>query len=933
VVSGLSALACLLVMAFGAASACADFGLSQPFEAGTCRTDSPECTYASPPSQFFTQAAGHPGVGLTGFAVKTNLLGLPEGGGVKDVRVDLPEGLNVDPQAVPQCPVATFEGDPAACEAMGSKLGVSEVTSILGIKLKPAVYNLVPEDGHPALFAFHVPLIEEDVFLVTTVEWGSDYHETFTIDEVPHSPIAPLIKNRLVFYGTAGGSFLTVPSPCDGPTSSSIRIDSYEDPGEYVGETTTPALPDRLVPIVDCGSVPFAPSVTATASGPTDSSSTVAVSLDIPQHLGAEEINSSTVKSAKVTLPAGTGLNPATAPGLGFCPDASFPLHSEAPVTCPPETQIGTIAIEAPALPPGSLKGPVYLAEQRSRDPRSGEEYRIFFDAASSRYGVQVREEGKVEADPTTGRLTAGFDGLPQIAFSSATLTFGPTARHAIPVLSSPPLCSQTSTSTAVPYSTGATTGTPATELKLTQAPGGGPCAKTLAERPFSPGVTAKPNTSKAASYTPFQLKVTRNEGQQEIKGFNLTLPPGATANISHVPYCEPSEYDSAGGRSGVEERKSPSCDGESQVGVATIEAGTGQTPLKLEGRVYLSGPYEGAPLSLAVITPAVAGPFDLGNVVVVAPLNLNPESGQIETSAEIPDIFGGAKLDIRSIQVDLRRKEFTLNGTNCNKNATTGSIAGGGGDTSNSSAWSQFPVNVPFQGEGCEGLGFTPGLRVRLFGQTRRAKHPKLKATLITKEGQANTALASVALPHAIFLDQASLGTVCTRPQFAAGQCPARSRYGFARAWTPLLSHPVEGPVYLRSSNNTLPDMVADLKGQVSIVLDGRIDSFKGGIRTTFAGIPDLPVSKFVITLPGGKHGLLQASTNLCAKPVKGIIRLVGQNGKKVSRHPRIPRQCKGKYPKKHHKRKNKHGKKSTGTGTKNHKGGKKSQEGSSGR
>jgi hypothetical protein len=708
---------------------------------------------------------------------------------------------------------------------------------------------------------------------------------------------------------------VVVPSPCNGNSTSILEVESQ------AGGTAGPTPTTPPVPIANCAAVPFGPSVTAAASGPTDSSSTITVSLNNPQHLGAKEINSSTVKSANVTLPAGTGLNPATAPGLKFCPDGAFPLHSKAPVTCSPETQIGTIAIEAPALPAGSLKGPVYLAEQKSRDPQSGSEYRVFFNAEATRYGVQVREEGKVRANPITGQLSAEFNELPQVGFSSATLTFGPTAKHAIPVLSSPPLCSQTSTSTAVPYSTGTTTGTPPTELKLTQAPGGGSCAKSMAERPFSPGVTAKPNTSKAASYTPFQLKVTRNEGQQEIKGFNLTLPPGATANISNVPYCEAKEYNRAAGRSGVEEQKSSSCNGKSEIGSATIEAGTGQTPLKIEGRVFLSGPYKGAPLSAVVITPAVAGPFDLGNVVVVAPLNLNPESGQIETSASIPDVFGGAKLDIRSILVNLKRKEFTLNGTNCNKNATVGSIAGGGGDPANSSAWSQYKVNVPFQGEGCDGLDFTPGLKVRLFGQTRRAKHPKLKATLTTKEGQANTALASVALPHAIFLDQASLGTVCTRPQFAAGQCPAKSRYGFARAWTPLLSHPVEGPVYLRSSNNTLPDMVADLKGQVSIVLDGRIDSFKGGIRTTFAGIPDLPVSKFVLNLPGGKHGLLQASTNLCAKPVKGIIRLEGQNGKKVSRHPRIQTPCKNRHKKKHRK---KHGG--------NNKGGKKTQKGDKG-
>jgi hypothetical protein len=924
---GTLALIALAVAAFGTSSASA-ITLIAP-EAGTCKNDNTpvlECKYSSPPTDFFDQAAGHPNFGITDFTV-----GVEGEDQAKRVKVELPKGLNVNPQAVPKCSVDAFEHNEGECASKGSQVGTSYVSSkVIGIPIGPLafpVYNLEPRTGEPALFGFHVKfevlgfgLISEYVFLETAIEWGGDFHESFFINNIAAFP--PLAANRLVFNGQAGGSgaggsFLTLPSPCNGDSTTFIELESQ------AGATTpnTPTTPP--VPIANCGAVPFAPSVTAVAGGPTDSSSTINVSLNIPQHLGASEINTSTVRNANVTLPVGAGLNPATAPGLKFCPDAAFPKQGKGAVTCSPETQIGTVAIEAPELPPGSLKGPVYLAEQKSRDPQSGNEYRIFFNAEANQYGVQVREEGKVKANPTTGQLTAEFTELPQVAFSSATLSFGPTAKHAIPVLSSPPLCSQTSTSSAVPWSTNVTTSTSPTTLTLTQAPGGGPCAKTMGERPFSPAVTAKPNSSKASWYTPFQLKVTRSEGQQEIKGFNLTLPPGATANISNVPYCFPSEYNRAAGRSGVEEQKSSSCNRKSEIGSATIEAGTGSTPLKIEGRVFLSGPYKGAPLSAVVITPAVAGPFDLGNVVVVAPLNLDPESGQIEASAEIPDVFGGAKLDIRSILVNLKRKEFTLNGTNCNKNGTTGSIAGGGGDPTNPAAWSQFKVNVPFQAEGCEDLAFTPGLKVRLFGQTRRAKHPKLKATLTTKEGQANTALASVALPHAIFLDQASLGTVCTRPQFAAGQCPAKSRYGFARAWSPLLSHPVEGPVYLRSSNNTLPDMVADLKGQVSIVLDGRIDSFKGGIRTTFANIPDLPVSKFVLNLPGGKHGLLQASTNLCAKPVKGIIRLVGQNGKKVARHPRIQTPCKGKHPKKHHK-KAKHGKK--------HKSGKKSQKGGGG-
>jgi hypothetical protein len=938
----------LLVASFGASSASA-IGIAK-WEAGTC--SAPGCTYAGAPSEFYAQAAGHPPDGVTDFTVEAS----GELDQAKRVKVELPQGLNVNPQATPRCPVATFQNNDAECASLGSEVGVSEVTSeLLGVPipaLKFPVYNLQPNQGEPALFGFHVKIqpdllgigellglplpevISEFVYLKTSIEWAGDYHEAFFINDIAASP--PLKRNRLIFNGQiggtgSGGSFLTLPSPCNGPTTSTLELESQAG-AKTPNTPTTPALPYRPVPIVGCANVPFAPSVNAAASGTTDSSSTISVSLNIPQHLNASEINTSTVKSANVTLPAGAGLNPATAPGLKFCPDAAFPLHSKAPVTCSDETQIGTVAIEAPELPPGSLKGPVYLAEQKSRDPQSGNEYRIFFNAEATRYGVQVREEGKVRANPTTGQLSAEFDGLPQVAFSSATLTFGPTARHAIPVLSSPPLCSQTATSTAVPYSTGATTSTPPTELKLSQAPGGGPCAKSLGERPFTPAVTAKPVSAKAATYTPFQLKISRDEGQQEIKGFDLTLPPGATANISNVPYCEPPEYDAAAGRTGVEEQKSPSCNRKSEIGTATIEAGTGSSPLKIEGRVFLSGPYQGAPLSAVVITPAVAGPFDLGNVIVHAPLDLNPESGQIEASAEIPDVFGGVKLDIRSILVDLKRKQFTLNGTNCDKFSTTGSIAGGGGDPTNSAAWSQAKVNAPFQGQGCDGLAFNPRLKVRLFGQTRRAKHPRLKATLTTKEGQANTALASVALPHAIFLDQSSLGTVCTRPQFAAGKCPARSRYGYARAWTPLLSHPVEGPVYLRSSNNTLPDMVADLRGQVSIVLDGRIDSFKGGIRTTFARVPDLPVSRFVLTLPGGKHGLLQASTNLCAKPVRGIVRLVGQNGKKVTRHPRIQRQCKRRHRKhKHHSRnRHKHGKHHRGG--KHHDGGKKAHKGGRG-
>jgi hypothetical protein len=193
-----------------------------------------------------------------------------------------------------------------------------------------------------------------------------------------------------------------------------------------------------------------------------------------------------------------------------------------------------------------------------------------------------------------------------------------------------------------------------------------------------------------------------------------------------------------------------------------------------------------------------------------------------------------------------------------------------------------------------CDALGFKPKLSLRLFGKTFRNTHPRLRAVLRARAGDANIARAAVALPHALFLDQSSLATVCTRDQFAANACPKKSIYGHARAISPLLDKPLEGPVYLRSSSNLLPDMVAALKGQVEIDLDGRIDSFRGGIRTTFDAVPDVPVSKFALTLPGGKHGLLVSSRNLCLKPVRAIMRFKAQNGKKLNRHPKVRTPCK---------------------------------------
>lgn len=903
---------------------------SAGWQAATCKPGTELTCAPDTPSQFFTQAAGHPGVGFTQFIVKSEpgLLGTKTPvGNLKTLLVDLPTGLSVNPQATPQCTLAAGQS-PATCpvdtavgtstlEAAGT-LPIGGLGSTLALPPVP-VYNLVPLNGQPARFGFSIA--GSDVFLEAGVAWYGDYHEFFKINvpkiELPGELLqVRVLKNRLVFNGelnNGGGAFLTTPSTCFNPAvapfqhtySTFLHADSFEEPAPGFpanSQVLESPLPGGVAP-TGCANVPFAPGVTTNPNATaTDSPFGPTVTASVPFNSGAGVANSN-LRIARVSLARGAGLNPSAAPALVACTDAQFGKGTTAAVACPPKSEIGTVSIQTPVLPPNSLTGKVFLGNQLSRDPLSGQEYRIFIDAESARFGQSVRLVGNVVANPQTGQLTAVVNEAPQLPFTSVNVQFD----AAKGTLTSPPTCGPNlTTGQMTPWSGTADASAADKGFTLTKAPGGGACAKTMAERPFAPGFDAAPNSVNALAYTPFTAHLTRPQGQQELKGVDIHLPPGATAKLAGVPYCPPADIADAAARAGAAEKKNSSCPDGSHVGVATIQAGTGNTPLEIGGDVFLAGPYKGAPLSLAVITPALAGPFDLGTVVVRVPLKLDPETAQINPDVEIPDVFGGAKLDIRSIFVNVNRKEFTLNGTNCAQHAVAGNLLGGGADPTNPAAFFAAKVSSPVQLNGCKALKFKPKLKLKLFGATHRNQHPRLRAALKARPGDANIARASVGLPHAIFLDQASLGTVCTRPQFAANQCPKKSIYGKARAFTPLLGKPLEGPVVLRSNPaHTLPDMVAHLEGQVDIDLVGVIDSFKGGIRTTFNTVPDVPVSKFVLTLPGGKHGLLVASTNLCKVPPRAIVRIKGQNGRKANRKTKLHSTACGKKKhggKKHH-------------------------------
>jgi hypothetical protein len=893
------------------------------WQAGTCTIDSPICSVETP-TQFFETAAAHPQVGFTQFIVKhaPGTAG-PEQpvGELKDVRVDLPVGLSVNPGAAPRCDPKVFETGASGCPEK-SEVGKSFVTaSALGMPIGPipgvtevGVYNIAPKQGQAARFGLE--LAGNEVFLEGDVASAGNFHEGFTI-AVPKAldlglPFTEnvILKNRLVFNGRAGdGTFLTTPSTCLGEAfkqsgsiyATLLRAASYqeeEQPGYVFPQSAEPYFESPIPPGTepkDCNTIPYDPEVQVEpGTTATNSPAGAAVTVKVPHLIDPAGQDSSPTKVATVTLPAGMGINPSAANGLQACTNAQFGKGTTNPVACPPQSKIGTVTIKSPPLPEGDLSGNVYVGQQLSLIPTSGEEYRIFVDAESARYGISVRLIGNVVANPTTGQLSTTIADAPQVPFTSFKLAFDPGARA---VLSSPPTCGPNATSTVItPWSTqaiapwtGSAAAAPGTQFPLATAPAGGACAKTLAERPFQPGFGLAPSSRKAGAFSPLAMHFSRSDGQQELKGAEILLPPGMTGRLVGIPYCKAPELAAAAAGTGSAEAARSSCPAKSLLGSATIDAGTGPAPLRIGGKVFLSGPYHGAPLSLAVVTPATAGPFDLGTVVVRVALFVEPETAQIRAVSDpIPDVYGGTQLSVRSVDIALDRKQFTLNPTSCDPLATTGALRGGGADPTNPAAFSAAAITAPFQTTNCDALGFRPKLSTRLFGgrkATKRSGHPKFRAVLVAREGDANIGRAAVTLPHSEFLDQGHIGTVCVKAKLAAHDCPARSIYGYARAQTPLLDDELAGPVYLVPSTHGLPDLLVDLRGQVDVQLRGTISSAKARIKTVFETVPDVPVTKFVLTMKGGKKGLLENSRNLCAGPAYSFANFKAQNGKRVKR------------------------------------------------
>jgi hypothetical protein len=892
------------------------------------QTQAPKLT--TPPEQcnketvakWFTQAAGHPNFGITDFKLLTapsppasKAGGFPAGF-LKEIVVDTPEGLSVNPQALPQCTIALLviqkcppaslvganyltvagespEGAEKKCEK--EPLGIPAPGECLQVRVVLPVYNLVPFDGVPSMVGF---LTEAGpTFIVGSLD-PVDQHVTFTIEVHPPSATSPpIIESRLVFNGKAGnGTYLTMPSNCAGGQTTLLHLlgqgSLFEAPPFEASASFTTA-----VGASGCAAVPFKPTIDiAPSGGAVDTPEATNVNVGIPFD-PTEPIANSYLKTAKVVLPEGMGLNPSSAAGLVACTDAQFGKGTDDPIACPEASRIGTTEVQTPSLPADSLTGTVYVGEPKSNDSSTGEQFRIFIHMGSQRYGVNVRLEGKVFLNPTTGQLTVVVDENPQATFSSFKLHMfgGPRG-----TLTSPPTCGPNTTTTVMtPWSGHLDANTPESSFTLTTDPSGGSCPTTLAGRKFVPEYTSRSDNAAANAYSPFHVHIGRRDGEQELKVVDATLPRGLSGKIAGIPYCSEAAISAAAGRSGTAELASPSCPSASQIGTTTTAAGSGN-PIRVAGKAYLAGPYKGAPLSMVVVTPGVAGPYDVGTVVIRVALNVNPSTTQITASSDvIPNVVDGVKLDIRAIDIDLDRSGFSHNPTNCKSNPVTGTLKGGGSNPASEAAFSSYAFTSQYATTSCEALAFKPKLGVKVLGGkkgTQRRGHPGIQATLTQKESEANTAYTALTLPKTMLLDNSHFKTICTRVQLAAQQCPAAAQYGTATATSPLLSGNLSGPVYLVSSSDKLPNLVADLRGQVNIQLRGVISSVKGAMKTTFPELPDAPVSKFVLKMDGGAKGLIQNSKDLCKSSRKGKLNMKGQNGKQFKNNKYVIKASCGK-------------------------------------
>ncbi len=879
---------------------------------------------------------------------------IPEGW-LRDLLVEQVPGLAGDTTAYPRCTTAEFleldnAGEPTC--SLSSQVGITAVSATEpGSWETHAVFDVTPPPGVLLRLGFHV--VSQNIFLDVALSQSPPYNAIGGSRNI--AQILNFYGNKLQLWGNpsdpghdelrgrcgnqgaslppgdiedfefkeSGEScpvpvnpkpFLTMPTDCSHPLLSSYSALSWNDRnGDGLPDTDSGSRPthDQLgnpAALKGCGKLSFHPSISAT---PTSEAAQSPTGLDFSLNVKDEGLTSnnegaraqSDIEKTVVTLPEGMTVNPSQAEGLAVCSEADLDretLQAAPGVGCPEAAKIGTVEVESP-LVDEAIKGSLFVA--KPYENLAGDSLlAVYLVIKNADLGVVVKQPIRVEPDPRTGQLITVAEDIPQLPFSSFRLHFREGGRSP---LVTPPRCgTYQAVAELTPWS-GQALARAESAFQVVSGPNGDPCPP--AGTPlFDPGFEAGSQNNAAGAFSPFGMRLTRRDGDQDLTRFDVALPPGVSAKLAGVGRCSDAQIAQAKVKTGIAELQSPSCPADSKIGTLQAGAGVGSQLTYVPGSIYLAGPFGGAPLSALAIVPAVAGPFDIGTVVTREALAIDPRSGEVSVdgarSDPIPHILKGIPLVVRDIQVHVDRSEFAINPTSCDPFAAKASIWGGGANPFSIADDSPVSKEARYQVANCSRLGFKPSLSLKLKGATRRATFPQLRLTYKPRAGDANLQSLSLRFPHSEFIEQGHFRTICTRVQFAAGagngaSCPQAAVYGHARVFTPILSEPLEGPVFLRSSSHNLPDVVLALKGPpglaVQIEVPARIDSRHGGLRARVQGAPDVPVSKAVVEMQGGAKGLFVNSTDLCAAKHRATVLLDAQNGKRLSSHPVLRASC----------------------------------------
>jgi hypothetical protein len=928
-VAGLLATAMVLLIVLAPAPAQASFGLNEF-----------DVTYTNADGSPATQAGSHPFAMTTSLALNTHLNSksyVVTDGELKDLTIEQIAGLVGDPSATPRCSTTDFttqkDGFHNSSCPNSTAVGIAEV--VAGEREIRPVYNVVPPPGVAVklgFVVFSVPVtIEIEVkheypynisALLVNIPQPVEFERSKVLlwgnpGDAAHDPY----RGDCLKAGTAGMAgtgntveeplsegdcpggipdvpFLTLPRECSGPLSTTYEADSWEEPGLFVqglSETHDNAEPSSPIGFSGCSKLNFHPTITAQ---PTSLAAESPTGIDVGLNVHDEGLTNPTgvaqsdIKKAVVTLPQGMTANAALAEGLNVCSEEDLAREtiSSAPGEgCPDESEIGTVEVETPLLEE-PLKGQLYIAKPYANPFNSL--LALYFVIKNPKLGIIIKQPAEVEPNPVTGQLVTVVENIPQLPFSHFGLHFREGARSP---LVTPPACGTYNATAELTPSSGGTPITTTSMFQIISGPNAGPCPAGGVP-PFAPEATTGTLNNNAGGYSQFDLKISRRDGEQELTRFSTTFPPGLTGNLTGVPFCSDSAIEAARQKTGEAELNSPSCPVASEIGHTLVSAGVGSVLAQAPGRVYLAGPYHGAALSIVSITAAKVGPFDLGTVVIRFALRVNPITAQVEIdsagSDPIPHIIQGIVVNVREIHAYIDRQKFILNPTNCNPMSIQNVVTGAGADFTNPA--DQVPVTLasPFQAADCANLAFKPVFKASTSGKTSKANGASLAVKLtypVAAPGTyANIRTVKVDLPKQLPSRLTTLQKACTAAQFnlnPAG-CPAASVVGQAKAVTPLIPVPLEGPAYFVShGGEAFPSLIVVLQGYgITIDLVGTTFISKTGVTSsTFKTVPDQPVSSFELTLPQGKYSALAANGNLCTSKLAMPTAFIAQNGMEI--------------------------------------------------